>query len=89
MSDRKTAVALTSQSHLTKVELTSEEVKNDHVIIEGNFVTPLVKFLPGLLPKETEKAHFQVLVFCTKLLNPTSSRESSIAKLFSNLIISP
>ena len=66
MSDRKTAVELTSQSHLTKVELTSEEVKNDHVIIEGNFVTPLVKFLPGLLPKETEKAHFQVLV-CTKL----------------------
>ena len=68
MSDRKTAVALTSQSHLTKVELTSEEVKNDHVIIEGNFVTPLVKFLPGLLPKETEKAHFQVLV-CTKLIH--------------------
>ena len=66
MSDRKTAVELTSQSHLTKVELTSEEVKNDHVIIEGNFITPLVKFLPGLLPKETEKAHFQVLV-CIRL----------------------
>ena len=73
LSDRKTALSLTSQSHWTQVELTSKEVKSDHVIIEGNFITPLVKFLPGLLPKETEKAHFQVYIRstywidCTKL----------------------
>merc|ERR1719295_709036 len=60
LSNRITAASLTShQTHTTRVEVTKEDVKSDHVILKGHFVTPLVKYLPGLLPKETEKAHFQ------------------------------
>lgn len=71
LSNRITAASLTShQTHSTRVEVTKEDVKSDHVILEGHFVTPLVKYLPGLLPKETEKAHFQAVL-------PLSFRDGS------------
>jgi len=71
LSSRKTAASLISHhTHSTSVEVTKEEVKSDHVILEGHFVTPLVKYLPGLLPNETEKAHFQAVL-------PLSFREGS------------
>lgn len=71
LSNRRTAAALTShETHGSRVEITSEEVRSDHVILEGHFLTPLVKYLPGLLPKETEKAHFQAVL-------PLSFRDGS------------
>ena len=60
LASRKTCGPLVHVS--TPIELTKEEVKSDHRILEGHFTSPVVNYLPGLLPKETEKAHFQVVL---------------------------
>ena len=44
------------------VTITKEEVKSDHRILEGHFVTPGVHHLPQLLPKESVQAHFQAVL---------------------------
>jgi len=65
LANRATAGSLLSQTRLAEdypVVLTKEEKRNDHIILEGHFITPVVKHLPGLLPKESEKAHFQAVL---------------------------
>ncbi|XP_059470116.1 protein ABHD18 isoform X2 [Neocloeon triangulifer] len=44
------------------VKITKEEVASDHTLLEGNFVSPFVHHLPGILPQEAELAHFQVVL---------------------------
>jgi Alpha/beta hydrolase domain containing 18 len=44
------------------VEITKEEVTSDSRIIEGKFVTPLELYLPGLVPKVAQDAHFQIIL---------------------------
>lgn len=42
--------------------LLQEEKNNEFHIIEGKFITPLELYVPGLVPKECQKAHFQMLL---------------------------
>ncbi|KAJ6646831.1 Protein ABHD18 [Pseudolycoriella hygida] len=44
------------------VEITKEEKTSDYHVIEGKFVTPLELYLPGLVPKAAQEAHFQMLL---------------------------
>ncbi|KAK7864003.1 hypothetical protein R5R35_000109 [Gryllus longicercus] len=44
------------------VSIVKEEVHSDCKILQGQFTSPFVKHLPGLLPKESETAHFQVIL---------------------------
>lgn len=39
-----------------------EEKTSDCQIIEGRFVTPLEFHLPGIVPKESVDAHFQMIL---------------------------
>lgn len=39
-----------------------EEKTSEFQIIEGRFLTPLELFLPGLVPKESLNAHFQMIL---------------------------
>lgn len=39
-----------------------EEKTSDYHIIEGKFLTPLELYLPGLVPKAAQDAHFQMLL---------------------------
>ena len=39
-----------------------DETKKDHRILEGYFKAPMVAHLPDLLPVESEKAHFQMIL---------------------------
>lgn len=44
------------------VQLTKSWTKDACHIAEGHFTSPLAQYFPGLLPKESEKAHFQVII---------------------------
>lgn len=44
------------------VTITHQEIKSDHQILEGHFHTPFANYLPELLPPESEKAYFQVIL---------------------------
>lgn len=44
------------------VQITKFEKKSDHQIIEGHFITPMEIYLPGLVPKESLLANFQLLL---------------------------
>uniref|UniRef100_A0A0K8TRX4 Protein ABHD18 n=1 Tax=Tabanus bromius TaxID=304241 RepID=A0A0K8TRX4_TABBR len=44
------------------VQITKTEKTSECTILEGNFFTPLEFHLPGLVPKASKKAHFQVLL---------------------------
>lgn len=39
-----------------------EEKTSDYHIVEGKFLTPLELYLPGLVPKAAQDAHFQMLL---------------------------
>lgn len=39
-----------------------EEEWSDCRVIEGHFKSPFVHYLPGLLPKESENAFFQIIM---------------------------
>jgi len=39
-----------------------EEKSSDYTLMHGHFVSPFVHHLPGILPKEAELAHFQVVL---------------------------
>lgn len=39
-----------------------EEKTSECQIIEGRFLTPMEIFLPGLVPKESLDAHFQMIL---------------------------
>lgn len=44
------------------VTITKEENLTDCKIIEGYFVTPLERYLPGIVPEIAQKAHFQAIL---------------------------
>uniref|UniRef100_A0A1A9WQ15 Uncharacterized protein n=1 Tax=Glossina brevipalpis TaxID=37001 RepID=A0A1A9WQ15_9MUSC len=44
------------------VEIIKEERYQDCTILEGQFLTPLELHLPGIVPKEVQDAHFQVVI---------------------------
>nr|XP_013189623.1 unnamed protein product [Amyelois transitella] len=44
------------------VTITKEECLSDCRFVEGYFMTPLEKFLPGIVPEIAQKAHFQALL---------------------------
>lgn len=43
------------------VEITKEEVTSECRIINGKFTTPLELYMPGLVPKVAQDAHFQMI----------------------------
>lgn len=60
-ADRDTAVAIANpDAH--PVTITREEVKRDHRIVEGHFSSPAQPQLKNLLPPESEKAYFQMVL---------------------------
>ena len=44
------------------VTISKDEHHSTHRILEGHFISPAVKYLPQLLPEESVKAHFQVVL---------------------------
>ncbi|CAB3220395.1 unnamed protein product [Arctia plantaginis] len=44
------------------VTITKEQNLNDCKLVEGYFVTPLERYLPGIVPEIAQKAHFQALL---------------------------
>ncbi|XP_055923406.1 protein ABHD18 isoform X2 [Eupeodes corollae] len=44
------------------IEITKKDKYTDCTILEGNFKTPFEFHLPGLVPKESHKAYFQVIL---------------------------
>lgn len=60
------AAELTPPSYPVSIDRTWK--KDSYYIAEGHFISPVAKHIPGLLPKESEKARFQVIT-------PTKWRE--------------
>ncbi|KAF4532863.1 hypothetical protein B566_EDAN001466 [Ephemera danica] len=60
VSNRESCFKLVSPDY--PVNIVKEEVTSDYRLLEGHFLSPFVTHLPGLLPKEAELAHFQVLL---------------------------
>ncbi|XP_020799884.1 protein ABHD18 isoform X1 [Drosophila serrata] len=44
------------------VEITKKEISGESTLIEGQFLTPLELHLPGVVPKASQQAHFQLLI---------------------------
>lgn len=44
------------------VSISKEEVYSDCRILEGQFLSPFVTYLPGIVPNESETAYFQVIL---------------------------
>lgn len=59
MSNRETCYNLVPKDY--PIEITKEEVTSDCRIVEGKFQTPLELYLPGLVPKVAQDAHFQMI----------------------------
>ncbi|XP_037784647.1 protein ABHD18-like isoform X2 [Penaeus monodon] len=57
ISNREKCQHLVDKNH--PVTVTKETDNGDHILLEAEFVSPFVEQLPGLLPKESEKATFQ------------------------------
>ncbi|XP_063606731.1 protein ABHD18-like [Penaeus indicus] len=57
LSNREKCQHLVDKNH--PVTVTKETDNGDHILLEAEFVSPFVEQLPGLLPKESEKATFQ------------------------------
>lgn len=60
LADRSVAYTYVDRDH--PVTITRDDLKTDHRILEGHFITPFVHYLPQLLPPESERAHFQVIL---------------------------
>ncbi|KAK8396769.1 hypothetical protein O3P69_005023 [Scylla paramamosain] len=72
LSNRETCQHLVDKTH--PVSITKEVDNGDHTVLEAEFISPFVEQLPGLLPKESEKAKFQIVlpkVWRTPHLKPT------------------
>ena len=51
------------RSESVKIDKVSQTSKQDSFsVLDGHFVSPLVKYYPGLLPKESEVAYFQAII---------------------------
>ncbi|XP_063698704.1 protein ABHD18 [Culicoides brevitarsis] len=60
ISNRETCYNLVPKDY--PIEITKEEVTSDCRIIDGKFTTPLELYLPGLVPKCAQDAHFQMVL---------------------------
>ncbi|KAG0717101.1 Protein ABHD18 [Chionoecetes opilio] len=60
LSNRETCQHLVDKTH--PVSITKEVDNGDHLVWEAEFTSPFVDQLPGLLPQESEKARFQVVL---------------------------
>jgi hypothetical protein len=60
LANRDVAITYVDKDH--PVTISKEVIKSDHRILEGFFTTPFVNYLPQLLPPESEKAHFQMVL---------------------------
>ena len=58
----KRSVALTFVDKDHPVTITRQELKSDHKVIQVYFTSPFAQYLPDLLPEESVKAHFQVVL---------------------------
>ncbi|KAG8321038.1 hypothetical protein J6590_054991 [Homalodisca vitripennis] len=60
VSDRNSCFKLVDKDY--PVQIDKEEEWSDCRVMEGHFRSPFVHYLPGLLPVESENAHFQVIL---------------------------
>ncbi|XP_021940977.1 protein ABHD18 isoform X2 [Zootermopsis nevadensis] len=60
MTNRDTCFNLVPNNY--PITISKEEDYSDFRIIEGHFLSPFVTNLPGIVPKESETAYFQVLL---------------------------
>lgn len=60
ISCRETCQHLVSADHSVHIDL--DEMYKECRIIEGHFVSPFCKHLPGIMPPETETARFQMIL---------------------------
>ncbi|XP_046453039.1 protein ABHD18-like [Daphnia pulex] len=60
VSDREKCQSLVDPMH--KVTFTKEEDHKHYKILNGHFQSPFAHHLPGLVPEESETAHFQMLL---------------------------
>lgn len=60
MSNREVCAKLVSPDY--PVAITKDEKTGDCRILEGKFTTPFAEVMPGIVPKESEEAHFQVML---------------------------
>ena len=61
LADQKTALQFIKPQPYP-VTITKDEHHSTHRILEGHFISPAVQYLPQLLPEESVKAHFQVVL---------------------------
>lgn len=62
VSDREMCQTLVDRHPNIIIDKVELEDTGDIQLINGHFESPLVKHLPGLLPKVSETAHFQMVV---------------------------
>nr|CAG4637122.1 EOG090X08BF [Ceriodaphnia reticulata] len=60
VSDREKCQGLVDSQH--KVTIVKEEDHKHYTILNGHFQSPFAYHLPGLVPEESETAHFQILL---------------------------
>lgn len=60
MSKRETCYNLVPKDY--PIKIVKEENKSDCHVLEGEFFSPFAGHLPGLVPKEAETVHFQVIL---------------------------
>lgn len=60
LSNRESCLKLIDKNH--PITITKEVDNGDHLLWEGEFISPFVDHLPGLLPKESELAKFQMVL---------------------------
>ena len=61
LADQKTALQFIRPQPYP-VTISKDEHHSTHRILEGHFISPAVQYLPQLLPEESIKAHFQVVL---------------------------
>lgn len=60
VSKRETCYPLVDTNY--PVTITKEINYSDSTLLEGHFLSPFERYLPGLLPQVSETAYFQVLI---------------------------
>nr|CAD7588782.1 unnamed protein product [Timema genevievae] len=60
MANRESCYQLVHKDY--PVTITKENLGSDYNMLEGHLLSPFVTHLPGILPKEAEVAHFQVIL---------------------------
>ena len=60
LGKRSTAINSVDPNHT--LHITKDVLKADHRRLEGYFNTPFADYLPQLLPEESVKAHFQMIL---------------------------